>query len=128
MSTIRTSVLIAEDNFLIREGLLEPLLVDQYDIVASGDDGMGAVAAAAQHRPAVALLDVSLPSARGFEIAHKILSNDPACKVVFVTNYAEAAYVQAAQDMGAAGYVLKSRAAAELIPAIESALAGTFYR
>lgn len=119
---MRTTVLIAEDNVLIREGYLEPLLASHYDIIASVDNGQDAVLAAAEHRPAVVLLDVSLPRLRGFEAARKIFAANPVCKILFVTNYEERAYVKAANEMGAFGYVLKARAPTELVPAIESAV------
>lgn len=121
------TVLIAEDDFLIFEGILRPLLVREFDIVAAVGDGLQAVAAAEEHRPEIVLLDISLPGLRGFDAARTILANQPQCKVLFVSNYMERAYVEAAEDMGASGYVLKSRVSGELIDAIRAALAGEFY-
>lgn len=121
------TILLAEDDFIIRQGL-QLLLEPHFTIVASVDDGREAVAAAAEHKPDLALLDISLPGLRGFEAARQILVAHPACKVLLVSNYGDPAYPGAAQEMGASGYVLKSRAGSELLPAIESALAGNFYR
>jgi two-component system response regulator DesR len=121
-------VLIAEDDFIIREGMLRSLLEPDYAIVASVDDGYTAVAAALEHKPMIALLDISLPRLRGLEAAKQILAATPACRVLLVSNYADGAYSEAAKEMGAAGYVLKSRVMTELLPAIELALAGAFYK
>ena len=95
--------------------------------MASVDNGQDAVLAAAEHQPTVVLLDLSLPRLRGFEAARRILAGTPTCRILFVTNYEERAYVRAAADMGASGYVLKAQAADTLVVAIESAIAGKFY-
>lgn len=123
----KPTVLIAEDDFLIVEGVLRPLLARDFDIVSAVADGLQAVAAAEEHRPEIVLLDISLPGLRGFDVARKIFADQPQCKVLFVSNYAERAYVEAAEDIGASGYVLKSRVSGELINAIRAALAGEFY-
>jgi DNA-binding NarL/FixJ family response regulator len=123
----RPTVLIVEDDFLIREGALRPPLEPHFEIVAEVGDGLAAIAAAEQHRPDIILLDVSLPGMRGFEVARKILAHPRGCKILFVSNYADRDYVERAKQIGANGYVLKSRAPAELLNAIRAALAGRFY-
>jgi DNA-binding NarL/FixJ family response regulator len=123
----KPTVLIAEDEFLIREGSLEPLLRPHCTIVASVGDGREAVAAAAEHQPEVVLLDVSLPKLNGIEAARQILAAQPTCKVLLVSNYAESDYVRGAKEMGLSGYVLKTRIQSELVPAIHIALAGGFH-
>lgn len=121
------TVVIAEDDFIIREGL-KSLLEPRFTIVASVDDGRDAIMAAAEHNPAIVLLDISLPRVRGFEAARQILAANPHCKVLLVSNYGDPSYPGAAQELGASGYVLKSRAQSDLMPAIETALGGGFYK
>ena len=123
----RPTVLVVEDDFVILEGALRPVLETDFDIVAAVGDGIEAVAAAAEHKPDVVLLDVSLPRLRGFAVARKILASQPQCKVLFVSNYWEPGYVEAARGIGASGYVLKGRVLPELAEAIRTALAGGFY-
>jgi CheY-like chemotaxis protein len=74
------TILIAEDDFVIREGLLKPALEPHCVVVASVGNGREAVAAAAKYKPAIALLDVSLPGLHGIEAARQILAADPGCK------------------------------------------------
>lgn len=124
----KATVLIAEDEFLILEGSIRPLLEPEFAIVAAVGNGLEAVAAAEEHSPDVVLLDVSLPGLPGFDAAQKILIAHPTCKVLFVSCYSDSAYIEAARDMGASGYVFKNRIASELIPAIRSAQAGQFYQ
>lgn len=124
----KPTVVIAEDDALIREGCLQATLEPFFEIVASVEDGEAAIISVEEHRPDVVLLDVSLPVLRGFDAAQKILANYPDIKILFVSNYAERSYVEAAFEMGASGYVLKSRAFTELADAIRTALNGEFYR
>lgn len=124
---MKTRVLIAEDDFIILEGSLRPIVSREFEVVAAVGDGQEAVAAAERLRPDVALLDVSLPRLGGFDVARKILAGQPECKVLFVSNYRDAAYIQAAREMGAGGYVFKSQVLSELIPAIRIALVAGFY-
>lgn len=124
----RPTVVIAEDDAVIREGCLCPSLEPFFEIVAAVEDGHAAVMAVEEHKPDVVLLDVSLPVLKGFDAARKILANYPDIKLLFVSNYAERAYVEAAFEMGASGYVLKGRAFTELPDAIRTALNGEFYR
>ena len=125
MKTLK--ILVAEDDFLILEGNLRPLLEHEFEIVAAVGDGHEAVAAAEQHKPDIALLDMSLPGLRGFEVARRILKMQPECKVLFVSCYSERAYIEAAKELGASGYVNKGRIGTELIKAIRIAEAGQFY-
>ncbi|HXS94636.1 MAG TPA: response regulator transcription factor [Candidatus Limnocylindrales bacterium] len=124
---MKPRVLIAEDDFLILEGSLRPALCRHFEVVAIAGDGEEAVAKAKQLRPDVVLLDISLPKLSGFDAGRQILAAQPGCKVLFVSNYWDPAYIQAAREMGAGGYVFKSRIVTELTSAIQTALAGGFY-
>lgn len=123
----KTTIVIAEDDFMIREGCLRLLLEPEFDIVAAVDEGKAVVASVQEHRPNVVLLDVSLPLIGGFEAARRIVSAQPDVKVIFVSNYADKAYMEEAMRIGASGYVLKSRAVTQLVPAIKTAISGQFY-
>src|SRR5436305_790293 len=100
----KPTILIAEDDFAIREGTLRPLLSADFEIVAAVDDGLAAVAAAKAQKPEIAILDVSLPGLRGFEVARRILADQPECTVLFVSCYSEPVYIDGARDLGAGGY------------------------
>ena len=123
----KLTIVIAEDDALIREGCLVVLLEPFYEIIDAVEDGAAAVASVEEHHPDVVLLDVSLPVMRGFEAARRILAKNPGIKLLFVSNHSERAYVEEAFHMGAAGYVVKSRVVRELTNAIRVALSGEFY-
>ena len=106
---------------------MRPTISTDFEVVGVVGDVKEAVAAAEQLRPDVVLLNIALPTVRGFDVARQILAAQPECRVLFVSNYWEAAYIEAAREMGAGGYVFKSRVLSELMPAIRMAVNGGFY-
>ncbi len=124
----KPTALIAEDEILIREGWLCPAVAPLCRIVAAVGDGNEAVLAAEEHKPDLALLDISLPTLNGIQTAQRILKNQPQTRIIFVSNYTDSAYVNEAFRLGARGYVLKSRILTDLPQAIQSVLAGQNYQ
>jgi DNA-binding NarL/FixJ family response regulator len=124
----KPTVVIAEDEMVIREGWLWPTVEPLCEIVAAVGDGQEALLAAEQHKPALVLLDISLPTLNGIQAARRILQSLPETKIIFVSNYAEPAYAEEAFRLGAKGYVLKSRIVLDLPQAIEAVLAGSTFQ
>jgi two-component system, NarL family, response regulator LiaR len=77
--------------------------------------------------PDLVLLDIALPGLNGIEVARRISKRAPACKIIFLSQNSSPAVAEEALRVGACGYVLKTDAAAEFFPAIETALAGGKY-
>ena len=102
--------------------MLEPAFT-----VVAVENGRDFSTAAVEAKPQVALVDISLPDVNGMDAARQLLQLQPACKILFVSGYADPAYVEQARSLGASGYVLKTRIQAELLSAIELALEGKFY-
>jgi DNA-binding NarL/FixJ family response regulator len=105
--TIR--VVVADDEELVREGLVA-IVGSQPDleVVASVADGDAAVAAVAEHRPDVVLMDVRMPRTDGIEATRRILVADPDVRVLVLTTVEEDDVVYAALSAGASGFLLKS--------------------
>jgi DNA-binding NarL/FixJ family response regulator len=120
------SVLIAEDEVLIREALRQEL-DKRFKVVAAVGDGRAAVETVEKAHPDVALLDISMPVMNGLDAAKQIAEAAPEVKIIFVTSHAEPAYVEEAFRRGASAYVLKGRLT-ELIEAITAVLEGRTYR
>jgi len=102
---------------------LEPEL----EIVATVDNGRAAIKAVRDFKPAVVILDISMPLLNGIDTAREIRKFDPKIKIVFLTMHNELAYVQEAFDAGASGYVIKHSASIDLQLAIRRALLGRTY-
>ena len=122
----RTRVLLADDHPLTLQGLrafLEPHL----ESVGTVTDGRALVEAALRLKPDLIILDITMPLLNGIDAAVQIKKSLPEVKLLFVTMHVNPAYVEAALNAGATGYVLKSAAREELLDAIRSVLSGRIY-
>lgn len=122
----RPRVLLADDHQIMAEGL-RSLLEPEFELVGIVTDGREAVAAVEALRPDVVVLDITMPSLNGIEAARQLRAAGSLARVVFLTMHRDAAYAARALDAGAAGFVLKHAAAAELVTAIRQALQGRTY-
>jgi DNA-binding NarL/FixJ family response regulator len=120
-----TSVLIAEDDALLRSLLIQILAGhDDLHVAAEVADGREAVAAVDAHRPQVLLLDLTLPGLSGMEVL-ALLADRPERPRVLVLSGTEDPDTQlAAVRSGAAGFLGKSRAAGVLVEAVRSVASG----
>jgi DNA-binding NarL/FixJ family response regulator len=118
-------VLLAEDHGLVRAGLQHLLATaGDIEIVAGAADGEEAVRLAAEHRPDVVLMDLSMPGIDGVEATRRIVAADPAAKVVVLTSFGDRARITAALDAGAIGYLLKDLEPQELFSGVRAAARG----
>lgn len=93
------------------------------EIVGEAENGLTAIQKMAELQPDIAILDIGLPDIAGIEVAQRGKSLSPQTKVVFLTDHCSQDIVKGALDTGAFGYVVKSRAAHDLIPAVLAVLA-----
>jgi DNA-binding NarL/FixJ family response regulator len=119
-------LLIADDHALMLEGLSR-LLAPSFEIVGTAMDGRTLVAEAERLRPDVVVLDIGMPELNGIEAARRINKSCPSCKMVFVTQQLDPAYVHAAFTAGGKAYVSKQSASSELVNAINRALRDDYY-
>jgi response regulator NasT len=114
------TVVIAEDDALIRLDLREMLEEEGYSVLGEAGDGERAVALAEELRPDLVLLDVRMPVLDGISADARIVGQRIA-PVVMVTAYSQREQVERARDAGAMAYVVKPFTVADLVPAIEIA-------
>jgi NarL family two-component system response regulator LiaR len=118
-------LLLVDDHAIVREGLRMLLgEVPDLELVGEAKDGPEAIAAAAALRPEVILLDLMLPGLNGIEVTRRILAQQPACRIIVLTSFADDQNVLAAMQAGAAGYLLKDVLQADLVKAIHQAAQG----
>lgn len=118
-----TRLLLAEDHAAML-GQTVRLLEGEFEIVGQVGTGPEALTAAARLDPDVVILDISIPGLDGIETARCLRSAGSPAKVVFLTVHDDPDYVRAALDAGGTAYVVKSRLASDLVPAIHAALEG----
>ena len=119
----RARVLLADDHPAVIESL-RAVIEPEFEVVATVGDGNALVAAAEALGPDVIVTDIAMPGLNGIAAAARILGNNPAARIVFVTVHNQPEMVEKGLAIGALGYVLKLTAGDDLVTAIRSALRG----
>ena len=123
MTNVR--ILVAEDQHLIRDGIVTMLGVrDDFTVVSAVADGSQAVAAARRTRPDVALLDIRMPILDGIAATRRITSELPDTRVLVLTTFGSDEFVFPALAAGASGFLLKDLRAEDLLEAVAAVARG----
>ena len=123
-----TRVLIADDHAIVRAGLRALLLEEaQFDLIGEAVGGYEAIDLVEKTNPDVMILDLSMPDLDGISVTRKIKPQFPDLKILILTLHEDEALLKEAIKAGAAGYILKRAAEAELISAIRVVLRGDLY-
>jgi DNA-binding NarL/FixJ family response regulator len=120
-----TRVLIADDDHLMRAGLVELLTIDpEIVIVGQAATGREAVDETVRLAPDVVLMDVRMPDGDGIEATRRLAEAAPESKVLILTTFEQDDYVFNALRAGASGFLLKRTRPEELIAAVHIVAAG----
>jgi len=119
------SVLIVDDHVLLREGV-RAVIAAHDDVVVVGEAGSGAdaIAAYAESRPDIVLMDLQMPDMTGVEAISQIKTKDPDARIIVLTTYTGDGRAIKALRAGASGYLLKASLRNELLNAIRSVYHG----
>ena len=121
----RITVLLADDNRLFRKGLRKLLEADSdIEVVGEAVNGRQAVAMTRKLRPAVVIMDISMPILNGLDATRQIRQAIPDAKVLILSAHGDDAYVESAKELGAAGYLIKLTCADLLSEAIREVCRG----
>ncbi len=104
----KISMLIAEDESLIRRYLIKVVETFNIEVVAEAENGREAVDFCRTIKPNIALLDINMPIMTGLEALEKIHNTNPDICVIMLTSVADMKSVQKAVEFGATNYILKS--------------------
>ena len=118
-------VLIVDDHEIVREGL-QTLLAEEpdFEVVGTTGNGAAAVELAEANKPDVIVMDLVMPELDGIEATRRIVSKDPAARVLVLTTFADDRRVREAIQAGATGYLLKDILKADLLRALRDAAVG----
>jgi len=120
-------ILLADDHQIVRQGLRALLERDGIEVAAEAGDGREAARLAREVRPDAAVLDLSMPVLNGIDAAREISRTVPGTRTILLTMHADERYAREALRAGVRGYVLKTKAAADLIQAVREVCAGRVY-
>lgn len=121
-------VVLADDHTLVRAGiraLLEKL--PDVTVLAEANDGREVLKLAKTHAPDVVLMDIAMPGLNGLEATVRLLKELPKTRVIILSMHHNEEYVLRALRAGAAGYLLKKAATAELATALQQVMRGEIY-
>jgi DNA-binding NarL/FixJ family response regulator len=116
---VELRIVVADDHPLYRRGLAAVLDAQPgWSVVAQADTGLAAVAAAAEHRPDVVVMDLHMPEPDGVEATRRVITNQPSAAVLILTMFDDDDSVFTAMRAGARGYLLKGADQAEIVRAV----------
>jgi len=125
---LRISTLIVEDHTILREGLRALLsATPNIDVIGDADNGRDAIRLATTLKPALILMELSLPGMNGVEAIREIKLRDPDIKFIVLTEHKADEYVRVVLQSGASAYLLKDATHSELVMAITSVMQGKIY-
>jgi response regulator NasT len=118
-STAKRTVLVAEDESLIRMDIVETLIDFGFDVIAEAADGVEAVELAKSKKPDIIVMDIKMPNLDGISAAEQIQALR--IPIVLLTAFSQKELVERASEAGAMAYVVKPFTPNDLLPAIEIA-------
>jgi DNA-binding NarL/FixJ family response regulator len=130
MNSSRKSVrvILADDHTLVRAGLRALLeKMPEVTVLAEASDGRELLKLARLHEPDVVLMDITMPGLNGLEATASLSKDFPKIRVLILSMHENEEYVWRALKAGAAGYLLKKAAMAELDTALQRVMAGEVY-
>lgn len=122
-----TSVLLADDHALFREGVRLLLKSEGFDVIGEAATGEEAVRMAEELSPDVIALDLGMPGLNGIQAAQKIRKTMSGAKIILLTMYEDEEYMLEALRVGVNGYVLKVQTDIDLVQTIRMVSQGAFY-
>lgn len=117
-----TTVVIVDDEPIVRMDLKEMLESKGYSVVAEARDGFDAIAECKKHSPEIVFMDIKMPMMDGLSAARVIHEEGLAQTIIVLTAYSGKEYVDNAVESGVSGYLVKPISENLLVPTIELAV------
>jgi DNA-binding NarL/FixJ family response regulator len=124
----KITVFLSDDHIVFREGLRLLLeATDDIEVIGEADNGHRAVGETKRLQPDIVLMDIAMPQLNGVEATRRIAREVPSVKVLILSSYHDDQHVQLAIEAGAAGYIMKETASADLLRAIRETSRGNAF-
>ncbi|MFO1446945.1 MAG: response regulator transcription factor [Opitutaceae bacterium] len=123
-----TTLLLAEDHAIVREGLKSLLELNaQFKVIGQAASGREAVELCLSLQPDVVVMDIAMPLLNGFEATRQILTARPGTRILVLSAHSDDEYVAKMAAAGAMGYLVKQNSGQALVQAIREVAAGRPY-
>jgi two-component system, NarL family, response regulator DegU len=116
-----TRLMLVDDHSVLRQGMRRTFEEEGYDVVAEAGDGNEAIRLAAQFRPDVIVMDVTMPGMSGVEATKRICEANPEQRIVMLTMHVDQSVMSDALAAGAIGYITKDCTTDEILEIIKQA-------
>ena len=124
----KTRIVLADDHPIVLTGLRNLIESESdFTVVGEATSGPEALRLIREARPDIAIVDISMPGMSGIVLTRRLTEEAPDIKILMLTLHEDRAYLRQALDVGARGYVVKRSAAANLVSAVRSVIAGGTY-
>jgi two-component system chemotaxis response regulator CheY len=115
MAKRRVTIVIADDNDMMRSILRGMLRGEEYDVIGEARNGQAAVETSGRLKPDVVCMDVMMPEKNGIEALREIKAAQPEVEVIMVTSNSDPDTVQESIQNGASGFIIKPFNAARVL-------------
>jgi DNA-binding NarL/FixJ family response regulator len=124
----KVSIIVADDHPVFRQGLRQIIEAEpEFEIIGEAGDGKQALDLIRRLKPAVAVLDISMPSPDGLSVVRTLREENAPVEIVFLTTYREEGIFESALELDVKGYVLKDSAPNDIISGIKAVCRGEHY-
>jgi len=125
---VNIQLMLVDDHPIVRDGLRQRLeSMERFRVIGEAGNSEDALLIAAEFKPDVALVDISLPGVDGIELTKKLRVQDPSLCVLIFSMYDDNDHVTRSVQAGASGYVLKDAPMTQIVAAIGAIVAGGTY-
>jgi DNA-binding NarL/FixJ family response regulator len=121
---VSIKVIIADDQQVVRKGLVSLFENTDIEIIAEAETGQQAITRTLKQKPTVLLMDVMMPDTDGLDALEKLREQSPQTRVVMMSAHDNPTYVARSVALGADGFVLKDASGEEIIAAVQGAARG----
>lgn len=128
MSAKTTTIVLADDHRIVREGLRVLLQAEtDFNVIGEAGDGLKAMELVRKLHPDVAVLDLMMRGLNGLEVARQISKQAPQTRIIILSMYDDEGFVLEALAHGVSAYVLKDAGSSDLVQAVREVAAGHRY-
>ncbi len=123
-----TTIVVADDHKIVREGLVKLLEArPDFTVIGEASDGEEAVQMVLEKQPDVVIMDIWMPRLSGIDATRRIGKRGSQAKILVLSMHESRTYVEEVLRAGASGYIVKNSASSDLLQAIDAVRAGASY-